>query len=625
MLSPRTCLLFFLALVPLVPAAQTPGIQRLDIPGLTRPADPQPGEEQLAAQYFRNGEFDKAAILYGELYEKDPSPAIYSPYLESLLALEEYRQAERLVRNQLRQFPGQLRYEVDLGMVFGRAGNDRQARRQFDQLIQDLPARPQPVIDLAAAFEMRGMTDRALEALLQGRRLLGSAHPFNLRIAPLYEKKGNHRAMMEEYIGFLEENLSEMERVRGILQDAIANDPDFSRNEALRDVLLARTQRHPNATLYAEMLLWLSIQQKDFRLALMQARALDRRFRQEGELVLEVARLSTTNQQYGVAAQAYQYILEQGEEGSHYMDALVGHLDVRFLAITSAYEYRREELLQVEGDYLEALEQLGVHPGTVSLVRNLARLQAFYLGKVENATGLLQAIIDMPQVALRIKAECRIELADILLMTGDVWEATLLYAQVDKQYRDNPLGHEARFKNARLSYFIGEFDWARAQLDVLKAATSRLIANDAMELSLRIQDNIGFDGDTEPLIRFARAESLLFMNRLEEAILTLDSISERFPQHAIMDDLLVTQADIRIKQGRYADADSLLAIVVERYPDGLLAGDALFRRAGLHEQVFGDKERAMGLYQQLMLHHPGSLHTATARNRFRALRGDLVN
>ncbi len=615
----------FLLLLHTLSQAQVPSLPRIFTPGEAREETTVNTQEQLAAQYFREGRYDMAVELYEELFESDRASVIYSQYLECLFALEDYRRAERVVREQIRRNPGQIRFEVDLGWVLDRSGNERQARRHFDQLISGLPGSQQAVIDLAGSFERRGFIDRALETLMHGRRMLGTSYPFNLRIAPLYERKGDYKAMMDEYVGYLEENMSEMDRVRGILQDAINNDPDFARNEALREVLLGRTQRYPNANLYSEMLLWLSIQQKDFRMAFMQARALDRRFRQEGELVLEVAQLSTANEHFDIAAQAYKYILEKGEEGSHYLDALVGSLDVRFLSIASGFSYGSEELLALEADYLQALEDLGIHPNTVTLVRNLANLQAFHLGKIEAATTLLGEIIHMPQASQRVRAECRIELADILVLTGQVWDATLLYSQVDKQYRDNPLGHEARFKNARLSYFIGEFDWAKAQLDILKAATSRLIANDAMALSLRIQDNIGFDGDTEPLMRFARAEKLVFMNRFEEALATLDSIPQLFPSHAIVDDVLFAKAGVYLKQGKPEMADSLLARVVEEYPAGLLADDALFRRAQLYEQVFNDREKAMELYQRLMINHPGSLNTVNARNRFRYLRGDLVN
>jgi tetratricopeptide (TPR) repeat protein len=582
-------------------------------------------DEQLAAQYFRDGEYEKALALYEEIFNEDSSPVIYNNYLETLLILEEYRKAERLVNEQIDRFPNDIRFQVDIGLIYSRSGNERRERRHMEGLIQGLEADHREVIDLALAFEGRGFIDRALEALLRGRELLGDSHPLHLRIAALLEKKSDYNAMMEEYIDYLTDHPGDEERVRGILQDAIANDPGYERNDALRRTLLSRTQQEPGNVMYAEMLLWLSLQQQDFRMALMQARALDRRLQQEGQPVLEVARLSTSNQNYKVAADAYRYLLDKGTEGRFYMDALVGFLNVRFLLVTSSYDYEREDLLEIEQDYLQAIDELDIRAGTVQLVRNLANLQAFYLEKTDDAIQLLESTLELPNVSNRVRGECRVELADILLLTGEVWDATLLYSQVDRIFRDDPLAHEAKFKNARLSYFIGEFDWAKAQLDILKAGTSRLIANDAMRLSLRIQDNLGVNGDPEPLRMFARAEQYEFMNMFDEAFRVLDSIQTRFPGHQINDDILFARAGLRQKTNNYTAADSLLAAVVEIYPQGILADEALFRRAELYHYYFEEHDTAMSLYTQLLTDYPGSLHTITARARFRALRGDVVN
>jgi tetratricopeptide (TPR) repeat protein len=589
------------------------------------PATVDNADELLAGQYFREGDYERAVALYEELFAERPTPVIYNNYLVCLLELEDFRKAERLVRGQIRQYPEQIRFQVDLGWVMERSGNSRQSRRQFDELVNEVIAELHHVVNLAEAFDRRGYSDRVVETYLKGRKLLGPAQPLHLRLAPVYERMGDYRAMMNEYLTYLEENPEQSDQVRGILQDAISNDSNFSRNDALRGLLLGRAQSDPNNTMYPEMLLWLSVQQKDFRMALMQARALDRRFREDGERVLEVARLSSDNQQYEIAAQAYQYILDKGKEAAYYMEGLAGFLDARFLSITSSYNYETQELLAVEQDYNLALDELGVNAVTVRLVRNLAKLQAFYLNNTERAIDLLNSTLNIPQVSSRVRAECRIELADILVLTGDVWDATLLYAEVDKTFRDDPLAHEARFKNARLSFYIGEFDWARAQLDVLKAATSRLIANDAMKLSLKIQDNIGFDGNTEALLRYARAEKLIFMNRHDEALVSLDSLLSLFPAHSIVDDVIFAKAEIYLNKRQYAEADTLLASIVEQFPLGLLADEALFKRGLLHEEIFEDHEKAMSLYQKIMVDYPGSLNNLAARNRFRSLRGDLIN
>jgi len=582
-------------------------------------------DERLAAQYFRGGDYERAVAIYEQLYEENPTPLIYNNYLISLLELEEYRSARRLTQAQQEANPDDIRYAVDHGWVRQREGNDRRARRHFDGLIDDLQARYPDVVDLATAFEAREYTDRALETFKRGRELLDDEYPLHLHIAELHEKKGDYQFMMEEYLDYLNEYREDMDRVRGIIQDAIASDPDFSRNEALRRVLLARTQRHPDNILYAEMLLWLSMQQQDFRMAFRQARALDRRLGREGELVLEVADLSARNEYYELAAEAYQYLLDQGEEAPFYLESLVGFLNVRFLAVTSGYEYERETLEEVEQEYIQTIDRMGIRGATVQLVRNLARLQAFYLDRTDEAIRLLEDILDLSGVSNRVKGECRVELADILLLTGEVWDATLLYSQVDRMFRDDPLAHEAKFKNARLSYFIGEFDWAKAQLDVLKAGTSRLIANDAIRLSLRIQDNVTGDGNTKPLEMFARAEQHIFTHHYNRAEQVLDSIRDRFPAHQINDDVLYARSEIMESRGNYEAVDSLLTVIAEDYPGGLLADEALFKRAELHQHYFENHDKAMELYQRIMIDYPGSIYTLTARNRFRALRGDMVN
>ncbi len=581
-------------------------------------------EEQLAAQYLREGAYDKAVVLYESLFSDRPTPIIYNNYLECLFALEEYRQAIDVVNRQMEHHPEEIRYAVDLGWVQQRAGNTRRARRQLDGLIDGLTPNYRHIINLAAAFEMRGYLNRSLETLIKGRSLLGDGQPLHIRIAGIHEQLGNFREMMEEYLDYLNAGLDGADRVRGLLQDAVAHDPGFERNEALRQVLLLRIRQQPDNLLYAEMLLWLSLQQQDFHMAFRQARALDNRLRQEGAMVLEVAGLSAANESYDVASSAYRHVLEMGPEAPFYIEAQIGYLEVRFLYVVSSYQVDHKSLEAIEQEYLEALNELGYRASTVPLIRNLARMQAFYLNKADEAVLLLESMLDLPDISDRVKGECRVELADILLLHGDVWDAALLYAQVDRLFRDDPLGHEARYKNARLSYYIGEFDWAKAQLDILKAGTSRLIANDAIRLSLRIQDNIGPGQGSQPLKLFARAEQLLFMNRTDEALAVLDSLQGHYPGHQIMDDVFFLQADIMMNKGAFNAADSLLNKVVINYPRGLLTDEALFIRAGLLHYHFDNTGKAMELYQQLLLNYPGSIYSQTARNRFRKLRGDVV-
>lgn len=607
----KLLLIFFLILLPLLAPAQ-------------RQYDSS-ADERLANQYMREGEYEKAVALFEELFNDNPSPVIYNNYLNSLLELEEFRDAVKLVEQQIKTNPGNARYQVDLGYVYDKSGDNRKMRRHFDQLLKNIHPHSPSINDLANAFIFRNYFDHAFETYMKGRDLLGVSNPFNLQIASLYNRRGEYEKMMGEYVDLLTIDDSYIENVQGILQDEINDDPEFVKSDALRRILLERSQRNPSKTIFAEMLLWLSIQQKDFRMALRQAIVLDRRMDQDGQLVLEVARLSGLNKQFEPSLEGFEYIVNMGDINPYYLDARVGLLNVKYMQATSDYSIDYDLLGEVEKEYEQSINEIGIGSLTVTLIRNLANLKAFYLNNTEEAAELLRNIIDTQNISNRIKAECRIELADILLLQGQMWDAHLLYAQVDKTFRDDPLAHEARFKNARLSFYMGEFAWAKAQLDVIKSATSKLIANDALSLSLLIQDNLDPEGTSIPLEIFARAEMHFFMNNLEQALHVLDSIDEMFPNNKIQENVLMSKAQINIRTGKLHEANDLLAELTELYPDGLLASEALFKRAKLYEDMLDDKNEAMRLYQVLITDYPGSVFTVTARNRYRYLRGDLIN
>ena len=137
----------------------------------------------------------------------------------------------------------------------------------------------------------------------------------------------------------------------------------------------------------------------------------------------------------------------------------------------------------------------------------------------------------------------------------------MLYSQVDKEFKDDLLGHEARFRNAKLSYYTSEFQWAQTQFDVLKASTSKLIANDALDLSIFILDNTGLDTTTQALEYYADADLLVFQNRFEDAFTKLDSLNRDFPDHSLEDDILYVKAKIYHKKREYTKSVEMLSLI----------------------------------------------------------------
>jgi len=182
---------------------------------------------------------------------------------------------------------------------------------------------------------------------------------------------------------------------------------------------------------------------------------------------------------------------------------------------------------------------------------------------------------------------------------------------------------------------------------VLRAATSKLIANDAMYLYLLIADNEeeidDEDEDNEmdaedttynflfqdenrniPLKLFAKADFLIFKNQNDQAVAVLDSILMIDPYGKLADDVYFQKAKLQIKKGDYLGAEKNLKVITEKYAYDLLADDAFFYLGELYQYHFKDIQSAMKYYQTLMRDYPGSIYVVEARKRYRELRGDDV-
>jgi tetratricopeptide (TPR) repeat protein len=236
----------------------------------------------------------------------------------------------------------------------------------------------------------------------------------------------------------------------------------------------------------------------------------------------------------------------------------------------------------------------------------------------------MEELIAIPMLDRNVLADAKIKLGDFYLMSGEIWEASLLYSQVDKDMKDAPLGEMARYKNAKLSYYKGDFEWAQDQLDVLKGSTSELISNDAIDVSVFIMEHLNLDTGTTSMRYYAEADLLLFQNRFDEAFEKMDSLLVKFPTHGLGDDVYMAKAKIFIKKRQFDKALELLVKITSEYKDGILTDNALFKMAEIHEIELKDKTKAMELYEKILMDFSGSTFTVEARKRFRKLRGDGV-
>lgn len=576
---------------------------------------------QLANQYYNKGEYEKASSLYKKLFEAKPTNShYYRRYFESLLASKDFIHAERLVKSQIAKKKNDLSLEVDLGMLYLSKEQMTQAKAQFDGVLQKVTAKQVRLI--ANAFNKGDQFDYSIALYEKGRELGKNPKAYAIELARAYQKKGEFSKMMSNYLDYAATAPRNIQTVKSSLQRVVSVEEHM---EDLQTQLYGRLQKEPAQLVYPELLVWTFIQQHDYESALIQVKALDRRLKENGGRMMNLGQLADSEGQYDTAINAYSYIIQNKADSPMYKAAKIALLRSRKAKITTTTDYSPADVDSLRANYEEVLKEFGKTPNTVATIKDLAHLLAYYDYDINMAVKLLEEVLEMPSADAHLKAESKLDLGDYYLIQGEVWEATLLYSQVDKAYKDDILGEEARFKNAQLSYYNADFDWAQAQLNVLKASTSELIANDALELSVFITDNMGLDTTTVTMEMFAKADLLIVQNKKVEALKMLDDINKRYPGHALEDDILLTRAEIKLKEKDYEQAIVYLEKILNDFPEDLLADNALFKLAEIHAEQFDDKEKAMELYQTLLIDHPGSLFMVEARKRYRQLRGDLFN
>ncbi|MCS6967577.1 MAG: tetratricopeptide repeat protein [Cytophagales bacterium] len=581
-------------------------------------------EMELANEYYSSGEYDKAVAIYSRLARnKQNTYDIHRNYIDALIKLQQLEEAERYLRRQIKAFPTEGLFNVDYGVVLELMGKREEAHKHYEAFINAVRKDDNLIKHAARYFINANLFDYAEQLYLIGRK--NGNDRFIYELATLYSLSGKTDKMVEEYMELLVlEGEKQLDYVQSILQARLRDEDAFSKMET---ILVRYLQKYPDLIVFNEMMLWYYIQLKEFNKALVQAKAIDRRKKLEGMGLYELGMIAVENKDFQNAIKIFEYITERYPTGDIYPVARRMLIKSREEVVKNTFPIDLSKIRQLANDYAKMLAESGLRESTIEGARSMALLYAFYLDNKDTAIAILEHLITAPIVINKreLVAQIKLDLGDIYLLKGEPWESTLLYAQVEKAEKSTNLGHMAKLRNARLSYFKGDFEFAKEYLDVLKEATSREIANDAMQLSLLIGDNLELDTAETALREFAAIELLVFQNKLDEAFNRYERMLSTYPGHSLTDEIYWAQANIYLKRGQFGQAIERLKKIIEEYADDILADDALFTMAKIYEENLKDKSIAMQLYQDLLVKYKGSIYTTEARRRFRTLRGDNIN
>lgn len=579
-------------------------------------------EIQIANEYLLKGEKEKALATFEALAKKTENiNYIHENYLNLMLDLGKFKDAESYVERVIRRIDDKVSYRLDLGLIYMRSGDVQKADKYLKGIIKANATdiyRSKSVSDYLAS---RNLAEYATMALMETRSALRNNSLFTLELANLYRMLGKRDEMVDEYLNYVTQTPANIGYVKNLLQILLTKPEEL---ESLERLLYDRAQQNPSSEVFADLLIWVNLQQKNFYGAFIQSRAYDRRFKKESPKTLEIAQIAMNNQDYENADRSFSYVVKEYAGTENFLPARLGQIKAREAKVKRKFPVSKDSVRILIGEYELFVKQNPDNPSAHEAQLNEAALFAYFLEEKDSAVSKLNRLIANPRASVYLKAKAKLELGDIYILKEEPWESTLLYSQVERMQKDAPIGYEAKLRNAKLSYYKGEFRLAQEHLDILKQATTREIANDAMDLSMRINENTMMDSVGEALQIFASAELDLLQNKLTQAQEKLQTILTGYPSHTLQDDVYWLQANLEMKQGHFEKSLELLQKILDQSGEDILADDAYFLQGDLYENQLKDKAKAMEIYQNFLTKFPGSVFVAEARKRFRTLRGDFV-
>lgn len=584
----------------------------------------QSSDVELADYYYKEGMYEQARLYYERIYKTNKTAKVHNNYLNTLIALNDFEEAEKIAKKRIKEDGKDAVAFLKLGELYKRFEKPDEAKENFDEAVKKVEANRSAIIRLANEFSLISEYKYALKTYEKGAKEGRDGYNYAFEIANVKGNLGDHSGMLESFFDLLESQPNYMQSVQNTINRLLDLDENPAHMEMLRVQLLKRVQSNAEQTVFSELLAWLLLQKKEFGGALTQLVAIDKRLGENGARLMNLGQLAAGNGDYQTAELAYKAVIDKGRISEYYMMARLEILQVMTARLEADATSEKASYEALEKLYESAILELGKSSETAVMMKELAHLQAFHLNKIEAAMTLLNEAIALPGTFPKTIALCKLELGDISLFNGDVWDASLLFSQVELEFKEDVIGHEAKFRNAKISFYSGDFEWSQGQLDVLKASTSKLISNDAMDLSLLITDNFNMDTTLLPMQMFARASLLAYQNRFDECDKVLDSILVAFPAHTLIDEIKMLQAENATRKRDYAAAIALYNYVLEFHFTNITADDALFHLAEIQQDVMKDQEKAKELYEKLITDFPGSLFVVEARKRYRAIRGDGV-
>lgn len=569
--------------------------------------------EQLAQYYYDKGDFEKAKISYEELLANIPQNTQYFlRTIDCYQQLQQFDLAEKAIQNRIEKY-NQSSLLIELGYNYQLQKNDAKAQNYYEQAIERIRKNPNEVYGIANSFERKVQLEFALKAYQTATEIQPNFN-FNYQQGLIYGQLGNFDKMISTFLDEAYTNPQNSIVIQNQLSRFMSDEADNSFSNALRKALILKVQKNQDL-FWSRYLSWFYIQQKEFSKAFIQEKAIYKRNPESLATILNLANLAIEEENQEVAKEILDFVIENTKDLGLLVQA---HSYLIELKINKATE---KDFAAINTEIEALLKEFEISPFSLSLQLIQAHFVAFNLKKPEQGKAIIKRALELQLNNYEI-AQAKMELADIFLFEERFNQALLYYSQIETDLKNDEVAHEASLKAAKTSYFKGDFPWALKQFKELKSANTQLIANDALEYFLLINDNTVADSTQTALKAFAKGDYLLYQNRNQEAIAQFQLVLKTFKDKEIEAVTQLRLGKVYEKTAEYNLALSQYQSIIENHNDGIYIDEALFFSAEIYSKKLNEPEKAKPLYEKIIFNHQDSIYFVEARKKFRELRGD---
>ena len=570
--------------------------------------------EQLAQYYYDKGDFEKAKISYEELLKISPSNTQYFlRTIDCYQQLQQFDLAQKVIQERYNRYKQGV-FLVELGYNYQLQKNEAKAKNYYEQAIEKIKTSPNDVYGIGNSFEKKVLLEYALKAYQTAMQIQPN-YNFNFQIGMLYGQLGKTDQMIELLLTESYNNPQNANLIQTQLSRFMNGETDNTAfKDAMRKALILRTQKDQDV-FWNHYLSWFYVQQKEFGKAFIQEKAIYKREPESLSSIVNLSQFALNEDDTDTAAEILNFILQNTKD----LDLLIQTNS--YLMQIKIDKAQEKDYPIINTELQQLLATYEITPFTLSLQIIQAHFLAFNLKKTEEGKAIVKKALELNLNDYQ-KADAKMELADILLLEEKFNQALIYYSQIQLDLKNDVMAHEASLKAAKTSYYKGDFEWALKQFKELKAANTQLIANDALEYFLLINDNTVADSTQTALKQFAKGDFLIYQNKKPEAIAQFQSILKAFKGQEIEAVTLLRLGKIYESQKDFSSALSQYQQIIDNHSDGIYVDEALFFSAEIYNDELKDTEKAKPLYEKVIFNHQDSIYFVDARKKYRELRGD---